>query len=192
MPFFDNLSKKASEATAKAMQKAQDFSETSRLNSMIAEQEKRINTTYYQIGKLYVSVHGADREEAFVGMVSDIADAEQKIAEYRKQIQDIKGVQHCDKCGAEVPSGVAFCSSCGAPMPKPEVTMDSDSVKCENCGAMVKRGMRFCTSCGKPMAATVISSPAEEFATEKKKTCPSCGAEITEDVAFCTECGAKL
>ncbi len=72
MAFFDNLSKKASETTAKAMQKAQELSEISRINSLISEEEKRINATYYQIGKLYVSVHGSNAEEDFSGMVAVI------------------------------------------------------------------------------------------------------------------------
>ncbi len=192
MSFFDNLGKKASETTAKAVQKAQELSEITRLNSLISETEKKINTTYYQIGKLYVSVHGSDGETDFVGMVEAVREGERKISEYRRQIQDIKGVQRCEKCGAEVARGAAFCSSCGAPMPRAEEPVPDDVVQCENCGAIVKRGMRFCTSCGKPMAApeAPISAPVEEEHGEK--ICPSCGAKIEGDTAFCTECGAKL
>lgn len=195
MAFFDNLSKRASETTAKAMQKAQELSEISRINSLISEEEKKINATYYQIGKLYVSVHGSDGEENFSGMVAAVLEGEQKINDYRRQIQNIKGIQRCEKCGAEVARGVAFCSSCGAPMPKVENPLPDDVIRCENCGTMVKRGMRFCTSCGKPMVLpTAQDTPAlntsEEPAT--KRACPSCGAEIEGDVAFCTECGTKL
>ena len=146
MSFFDNLGKKASETTAKAVQKAQELAEISRINSLISDEEKKINTTYYQIGKLYVSVHGGDGETDFTGMVSTVLEGEQKINEYRRQIQDIKGVQRCEKCGAEVARGSAFCSSCGAPMPKAEEPVSDDAIRCENCGTMVKRGMRFCTS----------------------------------------------
>ncbi len=195
MAFFDNLGKKASEATAKAMQKAQELSEISRINSLITEEEKKINATYYQIGKLYVSVHGSDGEENFSGMVAAVLEGEQKINDYRKQIQNIKGVQRCEKCGAEVARGVAFCSSCGAPMPKVENPLPDDVIRCESCGTMVKRGMRFCTSCGKPMVLPTAQEPHSLNAPEEpttKKVCPSCGAEVEGDIAFCTECGAKL
>lgn len=195
MAFFDNLGKKASETTAKAMQKAQDLSEISRVNSLISEEEKKMNATYYQIGKLYVSVHGADDEENFSGMVSAILEGEQKINEYRKQIQNIKGVQRCEKCGAEVARGVAFCSSCGAPMPKAENPLSNDVIRCESCGRSVKRGMRFCTSCGKPMVLPTAQDTPSSDASEElpiKQVCPSCGAEIEGDFAFCTECGVKL
>ncbi len=195
MAFFDNLGKKASEATAKAMQKAQELSEISRINSLISEEEKKNNATYYQIGKLYVSVHGSDGEENFSGMVAAVLEGEQKINDYRKQIQNIKGVQRCEKCGAEVARGVAFCSSCGAPMPKVENPLPDDVIRCESCGTMVKRGMRFCTSCGKPMVLPTAQEAPTLNASEgptTKKVCPSCGAEIEGDIAFCTECGAKL
>lgn len=195
MAFFDNFGKKASETTAKAMQKVQELSEISRINSLISEEEKKINATYYQIGKLYVSVHGSDGEEKFSGMVATVLEGEQKINDYRRQLQNIKGIQRCEKCGAEVPRGVAFCSSCGAPMPKVENPLPDDVIRCENCGTMVKRGMRFCTSCGNPMVLPMAQDAPSLDASEEpttKKVCPSCGAEIEGDIAFCTECGAKI
>lgn len=198
MAFFDNLGKKASEATAKAMQKAQEVSEISRINSLISEEEKKINATYYQIGKLYVSVHGSDGEENFSGMVAAVLEGEKKTNDYRKQIQNIKGVQRCEKCGAEVSSGAAFCSSCGATMPKVQAAVPDDTVRCESCGAAVKKGMRFCTACGKPMELVPVVEPrptvkGEEVSCDvQENVCPGCGAKLADGVAFCTECGAKL
>lgn len=197
MAFFDNLGKKVSETTAKTVQKAQELSEISRINSLISEEEKKINVAYYQIGKLYVSVHGSDGEKDFSGMVATALEGERKITEYRKQIQIIKGIRHCEICGAEVAKGVAFCSSCGASIPKIEnaTLVDTSTVRCESCGAMVKRGMRFCTSCGNPMVlSTTPDTPSVEMPEEKtaEKFCPSCGIKIEGDIAFCTECGTKL
>lgn len=202
MAFFENLGKKASETTAKVMQKTQEMTEISRINGLISEEEKKLSGAYYQIGKLYVSVHGSDNEPDFAGMVDTVLESEKKILEYKKQIQDIKGIQRCSHCGAEIPKGVAFCSSCGAPVPNAENIVPDDSVRCENCGAMVKRGMRFCTSCGKPMNLSSASatpdvtpsaeSTSSEESTSGEKTCPKCGAVIATDASFCTECGTKL
>lgn len=195
MAFFESLGKKASEATAKAIQKAQDLSETTKLNALISDAEKKVNDTYCQVGKLYVSLHGGDGDEAFAGMIASISEAEQKISAYRMQIQDIKGVQRCEKCGAEVARGVAFCSACGAPMPKMETIAADDYTKCENCGTMVSRGMRFCTSCGKPLAAATVSEVTEPMADEDNaddRICLNCGAKIENDTAFCTACGTKI
>lgn len=195
MAFFDNLSKKVSEAGQKTIQKTKELAETSKLNAMITDEETTINSTYFQIGKLYVSIHKDNCEEEFQSMIQTIAEAEAKIRDYKKQIQDIKGVQRCEKCGAEVSSGAAFCSSCGATMPQVQVTAPNDTVRCESCGAFVKKGMRFCTACGKPMETvySVETAKEESLADEVQETiCPSCGAKIAGDTAFCTECGTKL
>lgn len=196
MAFFDKLSKTVTEASQKTIAKTKELADTSRLNSMISEEEKVITNQYYQIGKLYVSIHREHFEEDFSGMIAAIAEAEAKIKDYKKQIQDVKGVQRCEKCGAEVPNGSAFCSSCGATMPKIQAPASTDYIKCENCGTEVKKGMRFCTSCGKPMEAVKATSavPVTEMEekNEQAKTCPNCGAKAEDGLAFCTECGTKL
>lgn len=196
MAFFDKLSKTVTEASQKTIAKTKELADTSRLNSMISEEEKVITNQYFQIGKLYVSIHKDDFEDDFAGMIGAIAEAEAKIRDYKKQIQDIKGVQRCEKCGAEVPNGAAFCSACGATMPKVQAPVSTDYIKCENCGTEVKKGMRFCTSCGKPMEAVKATSdmPVTEQTViiEQEKVCPNCGAKVEEGLAFCTECGAKL
>ena len=149
--FWDNLGQKASETTAKAVQKAKDLSDVAKYNSMISEEETKINNTYYQIGKLYLAVHGNDPEPDFAGFVSSIVESNQKIETYKQQILDIRGVQRCPKCGAEIQLGVAFCSACGAPVPHEKPAVAEDLIKCSNCGSMVKKGVRFCTACGNPM-----------------------------------------
>lgn len=208
MALFDTFSKKASEAGQTAIQKAKELSETARLNGLITDEEKSINNTYFQIGKLYATIHRNNPEPDFSGMINSVAEAESRIRDYKKQIQDIKGIQRCENCGAEVPRGAAFCSACGAVMPKIESVIPDDSVKCSNCGNIVKKGMRFCTSCGKPMetdssttsilvteqevAEPTLGEPEGVEAKVVERVCPSCGTKIVDDSAFCTECGTKL
>lgn len=195
MAFWDNLGQKASDTTAKAMQKAKTMADIAKLNSMISEEETKINNIYYQIGKLYAAIHPHDPEGEFAGMITTLEEASGKLEGYRQQIQDIKGVVRCPQCGAEVQSSVAFCSSCGASMPKVEMQNTDDLVCCEGCGAMVKKGVRFCTSCGKPMVQVAASETTVTPALENETTgnvCPNCGAEIEGGLAFCVECGAKL
>ena len=180
MAFWDNFSQKASETTAKAVQRAKEMSDIARINSMISEEETKINNIYYQIGKLYVTIHPHDHEEEFTGMIVSLAEAEEKIKNYRQQIQDIKGVVRCSQCGAEVPSSVAFCSSCGVPMPKIQPVNTEDVVRCEGCGAMIQ------------VTKPEISDELKKENKTSNKICPKCGAKIETDVAFCTECGTKL
>lgn len=189
MALWDDLSKKASETTAKAVQQAKIFAETSKLNGMISDEEKKIDGNYYQIGKLYAATYRSNPDEAFAGMLAAITESEEKIQQYRMQILQVKGVLLCEKCGAEVAKGVAFCTGCGSPMPKTEPSVSDTHNKCASCGAMVEKHMRFCTSCGKPMAVPA-PQPVPQPATQR--TCPTCGHVLSPDVAFCTECGTKL
>lgn len=200
MAFFDDLGKKLSQAGQTAVQKTKEMTDIARINGLISDEEKKVNNNYYQIGKLYVAMHQSDFENDFSGMITAIRESETKIRDYKQQIQDIKGVVRCEKCGAEVASSVAFCSSCGAPMPKQTLTSSSSDslIKCGGCGAMVDKNMRFCTSCGKPTAditttanetTPIVNQPVDETTLNK---CPNCGVEVAEGLAFCTECGTKL
>jgi hypothetical protein len=47
--------------------------------------------------------------DEFFQMINSIKISEQKIEQYKKQIAEIKGIQKCEKCGAEVP----FCQKSG-------------------------------------------------------------------------------
>ena len=200
MGFLDSLSRKVSEAGQKTIEKTKEIADITRLNTMISEEQRVISTTYQKVGKAYVELHRDDPEEAFADMICAIITAEEKVQEYERRIQDIKGMQRCEKCGASVPSGAAFCSSCGATMPKIPPLVPGHFVQCQRCGAEVKEGTRFCTSCGAPMhTESVIPEIISEEQTEhpiedikQEKVCPTCGAQIEEDVMFCTECGTNL
>ena len=197
MAFWNGLGQKASTTTARAVQKAKDMTDISRLNMLISEEQKKIDNIYYQIGKLYVAIHTKDHEEEFDGMFLALEEMNKKIRSYQQEIADIKRVIRCPQCGAEVQMGDSFCSLCGMRMPMPEipqVNMD-DLVRCENCGGLVKKGTRFCTSCGNP----IVQPREEETAAisqldveEEPLLCPQCGAKVEEGQAFCMECGAKL
>lgn len=171
MAFFDNLGKKISQAGQTAVQKTKEMADIAKLNSSISDEEKKINDSYREIGKLYVSLHDADHEVDFAELIANIHDAEGKIAEYQQQIKDIKGVVRCEKCGAEVSNNAAFCSSCGAPMPvvKPvEAEEKQEEQKCSKCGAALSPDEKFCTACGNPVEEPAAEVPAaEETAAEE-------------------------
>lgn len=194
MAFFDDIGKKLSQAGQSAVQKTKDMTEIAKINSAISEEEKRINNTYFQIGKLYVALHSASYEADFEGMITYLQGAEQRIAQYKEQIQQIKKVTRCEKCGAEVADNSAFCSSCGAQMPKKAAPVDENMVQCPGCGQMISKNMRFCTNCGRPMSAPEpVATPEPVVVSETAaRRCPQCGSEVDNDSVFCTECGTRL
>ena len=196
MDFFGDLGGKISKAGQSAVQKAKDMTDVARINGLIADEEKQLNNNYYQIGKLYARLHKDDCESEFAALITAVCNSETKIAEYRKQIGDIKGVIWCEKCGAEIPSNAAFCSSCGAPASKPAVEDNTKTIKCATCGAMLNENMRFCTCCGQKITEQVTDETAsnveQQMEEQVANKCPNCGAEIPEGNVFCTECGTKL
>lgn len=211
MAFFDDLGKKLSNASQSAVQKTKDMAEVAKLNGQISDEEKKINGYYSQIGKLYMQLHRDDFGAEFAELVNAIKQAEAKIAGCQKQIQDVKGIIRCAKCGAEVPNNASFCNSCGAavakqaqptpvktqpapinnqPAPEAPAPQIADPVvKCNNCGAVIANNMRFCTSCGTPVGG---AAPAPAPVQPVGRTCPNCGAVAADGMAFCTQCGSKL
>ncbi len=192
MAFLDDISKKITEAGQSAVQKTRDVTDIARLNSMINEEEKAAESLYNHIGKMYVNLHRNDHEEQFAGMIASLNASEGKIQEYKKQIQNIKGISTCEKCGAEVSNHSAFCKVCGAPMPRPVVTPPyngANLVKCNTCGAMVAENTKFCTNCGGPM---VIEAQPVEVKAETGVVCPNCNKALSPEAMFCNECGTKV
>ena len=159
MAFFDDLSKKITQAGQAVSQKSKDISGVAKLNSAISAEEKKLQANYYQLGRLYVTKHGNDFEPSFADLVNAIKESEQNIINYRTQIQDIKGIMRCEKCGAEIPNNVLFCSTCGTPVPVKDPV--PNTVRCTACGQTNSKDTSFCTKCGSPMnVAPVAPTPA--------------------------------
>lgn len=129
MAFFDELGKKVSQAGQAAVEKTKEMAAVSKINSSISDEERKINNNYLEIGKLYFATHEANAEPDFAAMVAAIRESNDKIAEYRKQIMEVKGVVICEKCGAEIAGGAAFCASCGAPAPAKAETSAEETVQ---------------------------------------------------------------
>ena len=198
-----------------AVQKTKDMTDIARINSLISDEEKKINGVYSQLGKFYATVHANDYESQFAGMMIAIKEAEMNINLYKKQIMDIKGVTTCEKCGSEVPKTVLFCNVCGSQMPKTEFNDFSNSSRCTSCGQMVSKDMRFCTSCGKPMATAQFAGPPQSQVAPVAPVAPvvpvapapvieipvevpapvieiPVEAPVVSDSFFCPNCGTKL
>jgi len=190
MAFWDDIKNKVSDTANSAVNKANEIAEVSKLNGLIAEEDKKIKNLYYQIGKLYVAQCGNNPDPAFAELVAAVIESGRAMKEYKDQINVLKGIRICDKCGADVPKGAAFCNACGNQMPVvPEFDTDKFD-KCPVCGALVEKGMRFCTTCGQAMGTAAPVAPAAP-AAPAERICKACGATVEADAAFCCECGAR-
>ena len=191
MAFFDDLGKRFAQAGQATAQKAKELGDIARINALISEEEKKMSGSIYQIGELYFKLHYLDYESDFEELINSIKKSQKIISESKQQLQMLKGISRCDKCGAEVSIGVSFCSTCGN-----KINIATNRNICVACGASVAKNMKFCTSCGKPMAVFDASTKTDRITEGEEpsefKICSSCGKKMPCEEVFCTECGNKL
>ena len=81
--------------------------------------------------------------------VRELISAYGEIAQYQEQIKQIKGVEQCPSCGAEVAAGSAFCNACGARIVRsaPQ-SAPTGGRTCPQCHAAIGNDDLFCNVCG--------------------------------------------
>lgn len=188
MALFDELGKKITQTSQGAVQKTKNLADIAKINSMISEEEGKINTLLLQVGKVYYESHSKDPEEQQAANIQAISEAVVKIEQFKDKIKQIKGVSNCPNCGNEVANGSLFCNVCGTKMPV--VKAPVSSLSCKECGSELAIGQKFCTNCGALVEST--SSEANQVDEPASKTCQSCGKQFPVDAVFCTDCGSKL
>ena len=165
MSFLDQLGKKVSDAGKGVAQQTKNLTEIARLTSVIDTEEKMVAQSYTQIGKTYYENHKNDPDAECAAQIALVNKSLEKIAQWREQIQRIKGIVKCPQCGAEIPYGSQFCGVCGTKIVRSEAAPAAASVRrCPSCGAEAAATDRFCNKCGKPLPqmapAPVCPQPA--------------------------------
>lgn len=145
MAFFDEVGKKISQAGQTTIQ-------ITKLSAQINDDNDKLDKLYCEMGKLYVYKHADDSEDDFKPVVEEIKRTQQQIQDMTMQMQSLKGLVQCPKCGAMNASDYAFCSSCGESLPRPQVNIPQNAVFCTKCGGQNQVGVRFCMFCGNPMS----------------------------------------
>ena len=152
MNFFDQLGKKVTDAGKGVAQQTKNLTEIARLTSVIDTEEKLVAQSYAQIGKAYYENHKNDPSAECAPQIALVSKSLEKIAQWREQIQKIKGIVKCPQCGADVPYSSQFCGVCGTRIIRPEAVPAAGSVRrCPSCGAEASATDRFCNKCGKPI-----------------------------------------
>ena len=90
MGFFDELGKKISVASQDMMQKGKDFADTTKLNSQIHDEERKISAVYTKIGKKYFEEFHQAAGAGYQDLVDEIHASLAKIAEYQDKLNALK------------------------------------------------------------------------------------------------------
>lgn len=163
--FFDNLGDKLNSMGRGIADKAKEVSDTTKLNSQIREEEKKIQNAFVSIGQQYYAQSKENPAPEYEVLFQSITASEALIAQYKLEVQKIKGVCTCTNCGAEIDVNAAFCPSCGTKnefLAKQQEAQEASERHCPNCGAAVKDDAVFCPECGNR-----VEEPAEEEHTEE-------------------------
>ena len=148
MAFFDDFGKKISNLGQTAVQKTRGVTDMARLNGAVNDEEKKLNNTYREIGKIYVQLHLNDPEPPLADYVRAAVEGEQRITAYRQQIQETRGTVRCPSCGGQVTANSAFCNNCGFKLPPQQPAPQGNGTPCPHCGNIVASSMKFCNICG--------------------------------------------
>jgi ribosomal protein L40E len=156
MALFDDIKKKVSDTTQSAVKATKELAETTRLNSQISDEQRKIGGLYSQLGKLYFEKYGIEAESPFGEICAAIVASSAQIEKLQMDIQFVKGVKRCQSCGADIPLASGFCGKCGSkvetPVTQPDVVA-ADIQHCVHCGAEIENEALFCGSCGKKQVA---------------------------------------
>ena len=159
---FDNLRDKLVATGKDVSEKAKETAAIAKLQTQISVEKNKMKGLYTELGKAYYE----NPEDENVAAYRDSIDAVKEIiASYEKELAALKGLKHCEGCGAPMAKEVLFCSKCGTKNEIPEEPVEEEAE---------------------------VEIVEEVSAEPEKKICPVCEAEVTEDMAFCEVCGTKL
>ncbi|MDR2650013.1 MAG: zinc-ribbon domain-containing protein [Clostridiales bacterium] len=146
---------------------------STKLSLALSSEEDKLKQIYTEIGKKVHEIYqyGGSLGKFFDEKYSEIQRTETAIDSIKSQIDTIKGVKTCPKCGASVERNAGFCPKCGnqldsmPPVPdapaNPEqpfilespARLEPPSVKntvyCRFCQTENEAGSKFCLTCGR-------------------------------------------
>ena len=134
MGFLDSIGKTISDVGQSTLQKGKGMMDVAKYNSMISDEEKKIQSLFGEIGELYFNEHSEAPDEIFSQFIQDIKSSKEKIEEYKHCLEDLKGITPCPKCGAAIPQGSSFCATCGT-----RINPDENIIICNNAEQDSKR-----------------------------------------------------
>ena len=128
MAFFDELSDRIINTSKTAVSKAKEVADITKLKTEIISEENRIKSLYAEIGKMFCEKEAGEIDPEYQPLLEKVAVSKAAIAEYKAEIQKIKGTCQCPECGAEAAADAQFCSACGAPMPPKDHTVEKETL----------------------------------------------------------------
>ncbi len=160
-----------------AVTKSKEMAEITRLNLEISNQEQKIKELYTSAGEYLLNnpqlVDAQD--ETFSQKRESLAQLQEKIEQSRQALLDVRNINVCPSCGAEVNRSSRFCDRCGTEMVRTALDHEEAKPTCPSCGAEVEGGSAFCGACGAKLneEQPAQEQPAQEQPAQAQEETPA-------------------
>lgn len=134
-----------------AVAKSKEMAEVTRLNLEISNLEQQIKEIYLQAGEYLLTRPELlpVGDETVSQQLESLSALGEKLEQSRQSLLDVRNLNICPSCGAEVSRVSKFCDRCGAAMDRSILEqVPSAAPVCPGCGAPVDKGAVFCGNCG--------------------------------------------
>ena len=175
MDFFNDLSKKFSQAARSVQVRTRESVEGTKLSVDIRAARGELNDRYAELGRAYyesIAGSGARVEEA---LIRAVRESIAQIESLNAQLEHVRRQTRCPSCGTVQSEETNFCGNCGRAMPEKGPELSAAPVEeaqyCEQCGAMRVRKNRFCEVCGSAFEPEE-DPPSLTAAPEEKQPSP--------------------
>lgn len=117
---WEDLGKKVGETAEAVTNKAGEIIEIQKLKNQIRSLERGNENDFADLGRMvYEQFKKGEAVSAEAeGLCEAIQSREESIADYEKQIADVKGDFDCGSCGKKVAKGMTYCPYCGEKTPE--------------------------------------------------------------------------
>lgn len=142
-----NWKESFNKVTQSAISKSKEMAEVTRLNMEISAQTQKVKELYAQAGERVLEGGLAADDSVIASLASQLAELRQGIQANQDKLNDVKNVNICPNCGAEVARTSKFCDKCGTEIVREAEAQPAPAV-CKACGAPIDKDALFCGACG--------------------------------------------
>lgn len=141
-----NWGQKLSKMTQSAITKSKEMAEVTRLNMEINTLEQNMKDIHMKIGEYVAENELLGEDETIRKYLEEIKKAKEELEKNQEKIKEVRNINICSNCGAEVARTSKFCDMCGTEIMR--VSLETEQKLCKNCNTPIEEGALFCGNCG--------------------------------------------